>query len=110
MAGSISIWLLFRRASVPDTSQDSGRDIGLERDPMDYASRQRRGCLQYSSCLEQVLHDEQCYNHHCIFVGGSLSEQITTPIDPSIEYDEAVRMEYIMKYMSSIPKAAATTI
>ncbi|CAH8771133.1 NUDIX hydrolase [Paenibacillus dendritiformis] len=59
------------------------------------------------SCLEQVLHDEQCYNHHCIFVGDSLIEQITTPIDLNIEYDEAARMEYIMKYMSSISEAAA---
>ena len=60
------------------------------------------------SCLDQVLHEEQCYNHHCIFVGDSLIEQITTPIDPNIEYDEAARIEYLVKYASSMREAAAT--
>lgn len=58
--------------------------------------------------LEQVLNEKQCNNYHSIFAGSRMVDQIVTPIDPNIEYDEAARFEYIVKYMSSIPEAAAS--
>ena len=54
------------------------------------------------TCLEKVLYDNQCFDHHSIFVDGKLIEQISTVVDPSIEDDELLRQEYLRKYIEKI--------
>jgi len=51
------------------------------------------------TCLEKVLYDKQCFDHHSIFAGDKLIEQISTVVDPNIEDDELLRQEYLRKYL-----------
>ncbi|ASK63820.1 DNA mismatch repair protein MutT [Virgibacillus phasianinus] len=50
------------------------------------------------TCLEKVLYDEQCFNHHSIFADGQMVEQISTVIDSEIESDKNLRKEYLRTY------------
>ncbi len=49
-------------------------------------------------CLEKVLYDSQCYNHHSVFQGNRLVEQVSSLLDPRVEYDEHFRQEYLQEY------------
>lgn len=51
------------------------------------------------SCLEKVLYDNQCYNHHSIFKNGTMIDQISEVIDPVIERDDMLREDYLSRYI-----------
>jgi 8-oxo-dGTP diphosphatase len=51
------------------------------------------------SCLGKVLQDNHCYDHHSIFAGNKMINQISTMIDSRIEEDEDLRNEYLNKYI-----------
>lgn len=53
-----------------------------------------------SRCLNKVIHDENCYNHHSIFSEGILVDQVSTLIDKEFEDDEQLRNDYLLKYIS----------
>lgn len=46
-------------------------------------------------CLDMLLNDERCYNHHSIFAGHLLHQQHSERIDPCLETDEAQRNQYL---------------
>ncbi|GGG54818.1 NUDIX hydrolase [Paenibacillus radicis (ex Gao et al. 2016)] len=50
------------------------------------------------TCLLKLLEDERCYNHHSIFDNDDMVEQISTEIDPVIEYEEERRQVYLENY------------
>lgn len=52
------------------------------------------------ACLEKVLYDDRCFNHHSIFAGDRMADQVSTVIDPSIEEDEILRNEYLNQYIA----------
>ena len=54
-----------------------------------------------SSCLEKMLYDVHCFNHHSIFIGDRMIDQISTRIDPRIEDDEVLRKEYLCEYIEA---------
>jgi 8-oxo-dGTP diphosphatase len=49
-------------------------------------------------CLERVLDDAACYDHHCVYRSGRLTEHMSFPVSPAIEEDAAARSEYLSKY------------
>lgn len=51
------------------------------------------------SCLEKVLYEPGCYNHHSIFSDNKMVTQISTKIDPRIEADERMRNDYLNRYL-----------
>jgi len=51
------------------------------------------------SCLDKLLYDASCYNHHSFFSDDKMIKQISTLIDPRIEEDEKLRKEYLNKYI-----------
>ncbi|WP_085520640.1 NUDIX hydrolase [Tuberibacillus sp. Marseille-P3662] len=54
-----------------------------------------------SRCLEKVLYDDHCFNHHSTFNNDRLIDQISTVIDARIEEDKDLEAEYLDKYMKS---------
>ncbi|TNJ68116.1 8-oxo-dGTP diphosphatase [Paenibacillus hemerocallicola] len=57
------------------------------------------------SCLEKVLYESSCYNHHSIFSDKIMVTQISTKIDPRIEADEAMRTDYLNQYLQKYIEA-----
>lgn len=51
------------------------------------------------SCLEKVLYDPHCYNHHSIFSTDRMVKQISSRIDPRIEENENLRNTYLQEFM-----------
>lgn len=52
-------------------------------------------------CLEKILYDEICYNHHSIFQDNRMVEQESTILDSLIEHDEDYRNKYLNEYIAS---------
>lgn len=52
-----------------------------------------------SSALYSILNHAGCYNYHSIFAENRLIEQVSSPIDPSLEFDEEKRNQYLKKYI-----------
>lgn len=50
------------------------------------------------SCLNSVLNDNNCFDHHSIFSGDKMIDQVSSLIDPRIENNEVMRNEYLSKY------------
>ena len=51
------------------------------------------------SSLRIAFEDEGCFDHHSIFEGNRLVEQIVTEIDPRLEDDRPARQQYLKKYL-----------
>lgn len=51
------------------------------------------------SCLEKIINDSKCYNHHSIFEGNRMIKQISTVIDSRVEEDEVLRRAYLTEYI-----------
>lgn len=51
-------------------------------------------------CLDKVLDDSNCYNHHSFFDEKHFVGQTSTILDPRIEADEGLRNEYLKTYAS----------
>lgn len=49
-------------------------------------------------CLDQLLFDEECYDHHFIYQDGKLVAHHSTVINELVEHDEEFRNEYLAKY------------
>lgn len=45
-------------------------------------------------CLDAVLDDPGCYDHHVVYERGILQAHHAAPIDPAMEYDERTRALY----------------
>jgi 8-oxo-dGTP diphosphatase len=45
--------------------------------------------------LDKVLNDTACYRHHSYFQGDRFVKQVSSWVDPRIEYDERLREEYV---------------
>lgn len=56
-------------------------------------------------CLQKMLADPCCYNHHSFFSGNTMVAQHSTPIDPRIEADEAQRNAYLNRYAQQCKEA-----
>lgn len=50
-------------------------------------------------CLEKVLNDQRCYNHHSIFSTERMVKQVSSRIDSHIEEDEALRNKYLQAFI-----------
>lgn len=46
-------------------------------------------------CLEKILYDPSCYNHHFMYEDGHLSGQYSELLNPMVEFDAAIRYEYL---------------
>ncbi|MFC7681827.1 NUDIX domain-containing protein [Paenibacillus sp. GCM10028914] len=51
------------------------------------------------SCLEKILNEKECYNHHSIFSGNKMINQTSSVLDARIEEDGALRKAYLSKYV-----------
>lgn len=49
-------------------------------------------------CLQKILYDSKCYNHHSVFHGNRMVEQVSTLVDAKIEHDELYRNTYLQQY------------
>lgn len=49
-------------------------------------------------CLDLILHDTNCYDHHCVYRNGRLIEHSSFPVSLAIEEDAGARSEYLSKY------------
>lgn len=50
-------------------------------------------------CLEKILYEQNCYNHHSVYQGNTMVKQFSTLLDARIELDEDDRNEYLNKYV-----------
>jgi 8-oxo-dGTP diphosphatase len=51
-------------------------------------------------CLEKVLFDSHCYDHHCTYEGGKLILHESIVIDHWVETDALKREQYLTRYAS----------
>ncbi|PYI54271.1 hypothetical protein [Paenibacillus flagellatus] len=51
-----------------------------------------------AGCLENALLDEACFDYHCVFSKGRMTERRASRIDPRVEEDEAIRADYLNRY------------
>ncbi|ANA78584.1 8-oxo-dGTP diphosphatase [Paenibacillus glucanolyticus] len=49
--------------------------------------------------LETILHDPNCYEHHCIYKDGKLCKQTSTVISELVETNEKQRASLFEKYL-----------
>ncbi|MCA0754179.1 8-oxo-dGTP diphosphatase [Paenibacillus sp. N4] len=52
--------------------------------------------------LSYMLHDDRCYDHHCLFSGHSIVDQTATAMMPEFETDPAYRERYLLRYSAAI--------
>lgn len=50
--------------------------------------------------MQMAFQYEKCFDHHSIFDGNQLIEQISTEIDPRLENDLPAREKYLRKYFN----------
>ncbi len=48
--------------------------------------------------LERSLASDDCFDHHCFFIGDHIEEQLATLMPAAFEYDHACRSRYLDKY------------
>jgi 8-oxo-dGTP diphosphatase len=46
-------------------------------------------------CLEKILYDPGCYNHHFVYQDGNLMEHYSEMLNPMVEIEPTVREEYL---------------
>lgn len=49
-------------------------------------------------CLEKILYDDRCYNHHSFFHEGRFIDLISTLADLQFEHNEHLRNQYLRQY------------
>lgn len=61
-------------------------------------------------CLEMMLHHSQCYEHHCVYVGGVLQDQMITTVPAETESNPVLRAAYFDKYSGKSLESVTTSI
>ncbi|QHW29959.1 8-oxo-dGTP diphosphatase [Paenibacillus rhizovicinus] len=46
-------------------------------------------------CLDAIVRDPACYDHHCAYVQGKLQSHGSVPIEAALEHDERLRDLYL---------------
>ncbi len=54
------------------------------------------------SSLQMAFNDVRCFDHHSIFDGRRLVQEITTEIEPQLEIDTLKRQQYLEKYLGRL--------